>query len=163
MKENGYFARAGVGAVAVLLMLFPTLIAHHSASDSGLDEQSASFKTHVRTQPVSNRRVSLQMVFDDGQVASATQLEGGLIRVESTIDNVVFGLTPLIADDGQVHVKVYRVNSIKHQGKSLGESLSEIETLVLNGDQARISNSAFNFSIRLADSDTSGATEKKTL
>lgn len=161
MKQSRYFARITLGAAATVLLLFPAVI--NRPVSGYADNSLASVNNPAQTKPISKRRITLQLKFDDGRVASATELEGGMIRVESIKDNLVFGLIPLIGDDGQVQVKVFQLDPIKHQGNQIGESLTEIETLAINDAETRISNRIFNFVIRLTRIAESGPTEKKTL
>lgn len=163
MKKTGRIVRRGMPALAVLMFLVPTLSAYDSASGQSSRDQHESYKNYAKTEPISNRRFTFQFTFENGRTASATQLEGGLIRVESTKNSTILGLTPLVSEDGSVQIKVFKVEPIRHLNSLIGESLSEIETLDLHQDEARISSGVFNFSVRLADHNLLELSEKKTL
>jgi hypothetical protein len=163
MKKPGNIFRRGLSSLAVLLFLFPPIAAYDSASSQNSEDPPESYKRYAKLEPISNRRITFQLRFQDGQVASATQLEGALIRVESTKDDTIMGLSPLISDDGKVQLKIFRVDPIRHRGSVIGEGLSEIDTLALYGEEARISNGVFSFGITLAGTDTWNTAEKKTL
>lgn len=144
MKDSCSVTRRGISTLAVLFFLFPSMAAYDSASGQHSGEPPESYKTYAKTEPISNRRLTFQLQFEGGQVAYVTQLEGALIRVESTKDETIMGLTPLFSDDGNVQIKLFKIEQIKHQDSVIGESLSEIENLAIHGDETRISNGGFS-------------------
>jgi hypothetical protein len=81
--------------VVVLMFLVPSLM---SAQDNSLSQPDTPlpWSRQAKTIPISDKRISLRLTFPEGQTMVATQLEGGMIRIEK--DKAIFGLTPYITD-----------------------------------------------------------------
>lgn len=143
IKESSHFARIGMGIAAFMLLIFPTMITNYAAG--------SPFQPHATKMPISERCITLQVTFDDGEGVKSTKHEGGMIRVEYAKYGLILGLTPLITTDENVQVKIFIIHPIESKGKPMGEALSELDTVALDRQEARVSRDFLNFSIKLVN------------
>ena len=110
----------------------------------------------AKTIPISNNQITLDFRIDNYRPITATQFEGGLIRVEK-IGGGIYGFAPYISDQasGTISIKVFQINQIRNSSEIVGESIKELHTLIAGkaGDGAltSYSDSQLNFAIKVVD------------
>jgi hypothetical protein len=122
--------------IAVIVVAITAFLAAPGVPSGGVfgARQTASFRPgsgHVRTIPVSDRMITLKITGDDGHEVEASQLEGGLIRIEKA-SGAIYGFSPLVRDSSNemMTIKVYRIG-VSEAGGVVGETLSEVNALVV--------------------------------
>jgi|SRR5437660_194387 len=127
MKGNrrvGYHVLAPLAVVGALSAIW--------AQDAPLGVQlngSVPLSNQARTEPISKDQIRLKIILDNGESVQATQLEGGMIRMEIE-GRGIFGFTPIRRgqSDGVVAVKVFRITKVQKDGQVVGERIKELQT-----------------------------------
>jgi hypothetical protein len=89
-----------------------------------------SQRGRARTSPISDNMVTLKLTLSTGEVVTAVQREGGMVRIDK--QGSIIGLTPKIRDkeDGTIDVAVFRISAIKGpSGAVVGEGMDLMERL----------------------------------
>ena len=144
------YKRITLRLLAPALMLagfIPILGAQHIPPQVAQQEETLRADEEAITIPISDKKITLVFTVDGRETIQATQLEGGLIRMEKE-GGSTYGFTPYIADDGTIAVRVFNIYKIVKKGKLLGEGIREVETLQANRESDETI-------LRYADNDSS--------
>ena len=101
------------------------------------------------TIPTSDELITLKITLSDGQTLTATEREGGMIRIEK--DGRIFGVTPHIHDKDNSVIKadIFRITTIKRGGTVVGESMAIVENVEVNKSFPRSTNSDPPFTLQV--------------
>lgn len=123
---------------AVLVAVIAFLMSAELPSDRVFEAKPTAItqprSAHTQTMSVSDKMITAKITIDDDDdyPVEATQIEGGLIRIE-IIGKAIYGFSPLISEptSGTVMVKIFRISSIINSGVVVSESLNEVNTLIV--------------------------------
>jgi hypothetical protein len=127
------------------------------------DPQQLPYSKQLKTTPITDSQITLKLTYSNGEVMEVSQVEGGMIRTRLLSGGPVMGLIPLIDENGQVQVRIFELDTIQHGEKALGETLSEFQSLTLDGREARVLNGNLDFSVALVGVDKKETCSKKKL
>jgi hypothetical protein len=129
MRKYTALYRAIPAALFVVGLLFMT--GAQSVTPRPRETNDApAYDQQAYTVPISNTEITLEITVDGNPPIRATQLDGGLIRIEK-IGSTIYGFTPYITDrdTGEVAVRAFRIRRISTQGKVVGEGIKEIANI----------------------------------
>jgi hypothetical protein len=135
MKTSRQFKfRVAAAVVALTAFLMSTELPRGSILEVVQAERPLFKREYARTAPISDKVITVKFtVNDDDYPVEASQLEGGLIRIEE-LGKAIYGFSPIIGEpvNGIITIKVYQIGKVRSLGKVVGESLNEVHTLVLD-------------------------------
>lgn len=103
-----------------------------SASGGNREASPQTIVEHAKTMPVSNSVITAKFSVNGNYIpVEASQLEGGLTRIES-VGKAAYGFVPAISDASKqtMTIRVYRINQEKNDGGKIIERLNEVSSLV---------------------------------
>jgi hypothetical protein len=113
--------------LSLVIAGFVFLLGIQSVNPAASKDEDPPSLVQAYTVPISETKIVLEIAVDNRRPIKVTQLEGGLIRIEKK-GVAIFGFTPYIVDQktGAVAVKAFSIIPITREGKTIGESISEI-------------------------------------
>ena len=122
--------------VIVSLVFLTGPVSIKSAQDKTPELDSMSqvpYDQQAKTIPVSDLLITLKLSVDDNGPILASQLDGGMIRIEllKKEGSPVYGFSPYISDsvNGTISVRVFQISRIIKGGEFKGEGMKEMTTL----------------------------------
>jgi hypothetical protein len=152
MKEQDHLQKVLIRIVLCSFIIIETFVVSIAQnSPASQSDTLLPYSKQAQTSPISSTRITLRLTEDDGEVAEVTQLEGGTIRVERLSDGVVTGLVPVITPDGEVQVRVFNIETIRHGNKPIGESMVELMSPVIGAPGERVKNMDYGFLVEVVN------------